>query len=136
MIATCCREHCITAAESVLPREIRLDVRITRIGEIAVGCAPDEATFALRVVPSRGLTVGNDRSQGLPRSGVALLLLRAVVASASPRISLVAPAVVSSVAILLRSSTLAAAILLGPLVLVLLVWIGILLLLLAALIWI
>jgi hypothetical protein len=65
-----------------------------------------------------------------------LLLLRAVVASTSARISLVAPAVVASVAILLRSSTLAAAILLGPLVLVRLVWIGILLLLLTALVWI
>jgi hypothetical protein len=52
----------IAPAQHVLPHYLCRHVRVAWLGEIAVGGAPNEAAFALRIKPSSGLAVWNDRS--------------------------------------------------------------------------
>jgi hypothetical protein len=54
-------EHLIAAAQHVLPHHLCRHVRVARLGEVAVGGAANEAAFALRIKPSRGLSVWNYR---------------------------------------------------------------------------
>jgi hypothetical protein len=55
-------EHLIAAAQHVLPHYLCRHIRVARLGEVAVGGAANEATFALRIKPSSGLAVWNYRS--------------------------------------------------------------------------
>jgi hypothetical protein len=55
-------EHLIAAAQHELPHYLCRHVRVARLGEIAVGGAANEATFALWIEPSSGLAVWNYRS--------------------------------------------------------------------------
>jgi len=55
-------EHLIAAAQHELPHYLCRHVRVARLGEITVGGAANEATFALWIEPSSGLAVWNYRS--------------------------------------------------------------------------
>ena len=67
IVSRCC-EHLVAAAQHVLPHDIRRQVRIARLGQIAVRGAADEAALALRIEPACGLSVGNDGSHRCARS--------------------------------------------------------------------
>jgi hypothetical protein len=69
-------EHLIAAAEHVLPHHVRRHIRVARLGEITVRGASDEATFALRIEPACGLSVGNDGSYRCTRALIAARRIR------------------------------------------------------------
>jgi hypothetical protein len=60
-------EHLIAAAQHVLPHDLCRDVRIARLGEVAVCGATNEAAFALRIKPPRGFTIRNGRGDWCAR---------------------------------------------------------------------
>jgi hypothetical protein len=98
MIASGCGENCIAAAKSVLPCEVRREVRVAGIGQIAV-CGPtNKAAFALGIVPACGFAVGNNRGDRLAWY-LFPLLRRTCVASAAAWVTLIAASVVATVAI-------------------------------------
>src|SRR2546430_11406018 len=53
----------VATAEVVLPGRVQRNVRITGLGEVAVRGAANEATVALRIVPSDRFSVGNYRRE-------------------------------------------------------------------------
>jgi hypothetical protein len=65
---------------------MRCDVRIARLGEVAVRGSANEATVARRVEPTLGLAVGDDRRGRL----VLLMLPLATTASVAPAASAIA----------------------------------------------
>jgi len=98
-------ENLITAAEHVLSHDIRRHIRIARLGEIAVGRSADEATFALRIEPARGLAVGNDWRDWRPLTLISAWRARLLRLALSPSAALV-PAAASVVTIALSRMTL------------------------------
>jgi hypothetical protein len=46
MVASSAGDNCVASAEGVLPHDMRRDIRITGLGEVAVLRATDEATVA------------------------------------------------------------------------------------------
>jgi hypothetical protein len=106
MIVPGCGEHLITAAQHVLPHDLCRHIGVAWLREIAVRGSADEAAFALRIEPPRGLSVGDDRSHRcaltlIPAWRARLLLLRPL----SPSSTLVAAAA-SVVTITLSGMTL------------------------------
>jgi len=109
------RQNLVAAAEHELSHYLRRHVRITGLGEVAVGRAANESAFALRVEPALSFAVGNDRSERRPlslisaigaRSALLLLLLSTAAATATtatlPAASTLvasAPSIVSMIAI-------------------------------------
>jgi len=73
-------EDLIAATQHVLSHYLRRNVRIARLGEVAVRGAADEATFALRIKPAGGFSIWNYRGDWCARS---LLLSAAAAATAS-----------------------------------------------------
>ena len=65
---------------------MRCDVRIARLGEVAVRGAANEATVARRVEPTLGFAVGDDRRRRL----VLLMVPLATTASVTPAASAIA----------------------------------------------
>jgi len=91
-------DYLIAAAQHVLPHDLRRNVRVARLGEIAVRCSAYETAFALRIEPARRLTIWNYGGEWcalslIPtRSALLLLLLPAATASAT----LSAPALIAA----------------------------------------
>jgi hypothetical protein len=98
MIAASRGENCITTTKSVLAGEVGRQISVAGIGQIAVRGPPNKSTFSLGIVPAGGLTVGNNRRQGLSRCLLALLW-RTRVTSAAAGIALVASPIVAGVPI-------------------------------------
>jgi len=125
------RQNLVAAAQHELSHYLRRHVRITGLGEVAVGRPANESAFALRVEPALRFAVRNDRSERRALSlisaigaGSTLLLLLLLSATATPAATLSAasalvssaPSIVSMIAIavlplvaLLLSLTLSAA---------------------------
>jgi len=74
------REDLIAATQHVLPHYLRRHVRITRLGEVAVRGAANEAALALRIKPSRCFSIWNYWSD---RRARCLLLSAAATTTAS-----------------------------------------------------
>jgi len=51
------RQNLVTATERVLTHDLRRNVGVARLGEIAIGGAANEAALALRIEPAGGLAV-------------------------------------------------------------------------------
>jgi hypothetical protein len=83
MIAARARHDRITTSQAVLPDEMRCDVRIARLGEVAVRGSSDEATVARRVEPTLCLAVGDDRRRRLLRLVIPLAAAAPVTPAAS-----------------------------------------------------
>ena len=135
VIATGARGDRVAAAETVLPDEIRRDVRVACVGEVAVRSATNEAAVARRIEPAQRLRIRNHRHLRLLRlmlplptaSAVAaiaaavavveLLILRAstVLAAIVPMIAMVVLSVVTMLAVLARTLLLIAVFARGPL---------------------
>jgi len=127
------RQNLVAAAQHELSHYLRRHVRITGLGEVAVGRPANESAFALRVEPALRFAVRNDRSERRALSlisaigaGSTLLLLLLLSATATPAATATlsaasalvssAPSIVSMIAIavlplvaLLLSLTLSAA---------------------------
>jgi hypothetical protein len=86
------RQNLVAATQRVLTHDLGRHIRIARLGEIAIRCPANEATFALRVIPARRFTVCHHwrerRALSLisaisTRSALMLLLLSASALSAA-----------------------------------------------------
>jgi hypothetical protein len=62
VVVACRRENLVAATEHVLSHDLWRHIRISGLRKIAVRCATNEPTFALRIVPAGGFAVGHDRS--------------------------------------------------------------------------
>jgi hypothetical protein len=78
------RHDVVAAAEAVLPHEMRRDVGVTRLGEVAVGGATNEAAIARWIEPPLRLAIGDDRGRRLLLLVIALAPTAAVTAVPSP----------------------------------------------------
>ena len=72
MIASGSRDDRVTATEAVLPHDMRCDVRVAGLGEIAVRCAADEPSITRRLEPPLRLTIRDDGGRWLLLLMVAL----------------------------------------------------------------
>jgi len=54
-------DYLVAAAQHVLPHDLRRNVRVARLGEVAVRCSANEAAFALRIEPPCRFTIWNYR---------------------------------------------------------------------------
>jgi hypothetical protein len=87
-------EHLIAAAQHVLAHDLCRHVRVTRLGEVAVRGATNEAALALRIKPPRGFAIRNDRSDW--RTRCLLRSAAAATAASSASASSAATATASS----------------------------------------
>jgi len=88
VIVTGRRQNFVTAAQHVLPHDLRRHVRIARLGEVAVRRPADEAAFALWVEPARSFSIRDHWSERCALSLIAawpalLLLLVAATSTAA-----------------------------------------------------
>jgi hypothetical protein len=84
------RENLITATQHELSHDLWRHIRISRLREIAVRCATNETALALRIEPTGGFTVWNDRSDWsalLWLAAWSALLLRLPLSAASALIA-------------------------------------------------
>jgi hypothetical protein len=122
MIVSCGRDDLIAASQHVLPHYLGWDVRIARLGEVAVGGASNEAALALWVKPACRFAVryywSEWRALSLlaARTALLLLLLSATTAALSAASTLIASAttVVSVIAIAVAAASLFALLLSLP----------------------
>jgi len=112
------REDLVAATQHVLPHYLRRHVSVTRLGEVAIGGASNEAAFALWIEPARCFAVwyywSEWRALCLLAARTALLLLllsttTATTLSAASTLIASATAVVPLIAIAVSASTSAAA---------------------------
>jgi len=102
-------ENFVTAAQHVLPHGLGRDVRIAGLGEIAVRCSADKATFTLRIEPAQRLGIGNNWGEWCARSlidawpapapallAAALPAATALIAAASSVVTVIALAMLST----------------------------------------
>lgn len=112
------REDLVAATQHVLPHYLRRHVSVTRLGEIAIGGASNEAAFALWIEPARCFAVwyywSEWRALCLLAARTALLLLlllsttTTATLSATSTLIASATAVVTLIAIAVSASTSAA----------------------------
>jgi hypothetical protein len=55
------RQNLVSSTQHELPHDIGRNVRVTRFCQVAVRGAPDEASLALWIEPTSGLSIWNDR---------------------------------------------------------------------------
>jgi hypothetical protein len=84
LIASGSRDDRVTATEAVLPHDMRCDVRVAGLGEIAVRCAADEPSITRRIEPPLRLTIRDDGSRWLMLLMVALPPAPAIPAVPTP----------------------------------------------------
>jgi hypothetical protein len=134
LIVTGRRQNFVTAAQHVLPHDLRWHVRVARLSEVAVRRPANKAALALGVEPAGGFSIRNHWSKWCALSliaarGALLLLLvaattststaaatttalsaaSALIASATSVLTVIAIAVLALIAPLLSLSTAAAA---------------------------
>jgi hypothetical protein len=104
-------ENLVAAAQHVLPHDLRRHVRISGLGEVAVGGTANESALTLWIEPTGRFTIRNYRREwrALPAALLLLITARAVRLSAAATLSasaLVAPAtsVVPMIALALLSA--------------------------------
>ena len=120
---SCSCDYLVAAAEHVLPHDLRRNVRVAWLGEVAVRCSANEAAFALRIEPSCRFTIWNYRGEWgalsliPPRCTLLLLLLPAatttlsastLIATATSVVTMIAIAAVLSLIALLLTTALSA----------------------------
>jgi hypothetical protein len=118
MIVTGSRKHLVAATQHVLPHYLRRNVRVTGLGEVAIGGASNEAAFSLWIEPACCFAVryywSEWRALCLLATRTALLLLlllsttTAATLSAASTLIASAPAVVTVIAIAVSTTTSAA----------------------------
>jgi len=79
VIASRARDDRVATSQAILPDEVWCDIRIARLGEVAVRGSPNEPTVARRVEPTLRLAVGDDR-----RRRLLLLVIPLATAAAVP----------------------------------------------------
>ena len=116
LIASCRCKYCIAPSQIELTCEVGRNVRIRRIGEIAVGGAANESAVARGIIPTCRFAVGDNRGHRLSRTLVRALV--AVVATASALIAVAAA--VATIVALVAVAALTLPVLLLPMVVLLL----------------
>ena len=122
---SCSCDYLVAAAEHVLPHDLRRNVRVAWLGEVAVRCSANEAAFALRIEPPCGFTIWNYRGEWgalslistwctllllllLPAATTTTLSASTLIAAASSVVTVIAIAAVLSLIALLLTTALSA----------------------------